>query len=42
MNWNSVAKQREAHANAGTPISSFNFHVQLVNLGGLEGKTLAP
>jgi hypothetical protein len=35
-------KRREAHANAGTHISSFNFNVELGNLGGLEGETLAP
>jgi hypothetical protein len=34
-------KRREAHANADTHISNFNFDVELVNLGGLEGKTLA-
>jgi hypothetical protein len=42
MNWNFVAKRRVAHSNAGTHISSFNFDVELVKLGGLEGKALAP
>jgi hypothetical protein len=42
MNWNFVGKGFALHANAGTHISSFNFDVELVNLGGLEGKTLAP
>jgi hypothetical protein len=42
MKWNFVGKRRKAHANADTHISSFNFNVESVSLGGLEGKTLAP
>jgi hypothetical protein len=30
-------KRREAHANADTHISSFNFDVETVSLGGREG-----
>jgi hypothetical protein len=37
MKSNVVGKKREAHANADTRISSFNFAVGTVSLGGREG-----
>jgi hypothetical protein len=41
MNWNVDGKSANAHANADTHISSFNFDIESVRLCGLVGKTLA-
>jgi hypothetical protein len=36
MKSNVVGKKRETHANADTRISSFNFAIRTVSLGGRE------